>query len=77
MCSIAGRASTKVLDRAMTDILADRSLLDLIERLEGVRDDLERAPDYELPRWRMLADNALRAAIDYLTQLREERNGGQ
>jgi hypothetical protein len=57
----------------VSPILADRVLLDLIERLDRVRDDLEQAPDYELPRWRMLADNALRVAADYLLELREQR----
>jgi len=55
----------------MNDILRDRILLDLIERLDRGRGDLEQAPDYELPRWRMRADSALRAATDYLLELRE------
>jgi hypothetical protein len=59
----------------MTDILADRVLLDLIERLDDIRGDVERANDYELVRFRTLTDNALRAARDYLVQLREERLG--
>jgi len=57
-------------------ILADCILLDLIERLDRIRGDLEQAPDYELPGWRMLADAVLRATTNYLIELREERNRG-
>ena len=57
----------------MNDILRDRIELDLIERLDRVRDDLERADSYELERLRVLVDNALRTATDYLVQLREKR----
>ena len=60
----------------MTDILSDRALRDLIERLDGIRGDLEQADSYELPRLRVLIDNALRAAINYLVQLREDRHAG-
>ena len=59
----------------MNDILRDRIELDLIERFDHVRDDLEHAGDHELAGLRVLVDNALRAATDYLVALREERNG--
>jgi hypothetical protein len=59
----------------MNDILRDRILLDLIERLDRVRGDLEQADDHERARLLVLIDNALRAAIDYLVQLRQERWG--
>jgi hypothetical protein len=59
----------------MNDILRDRIELDLIERFDHVRDDLEQAGDHELAGLRVLVDNALRAATDYLVALREERNG--
>ena len=58
---------------AMNHILANRTLIDLIERLDRVRDDLEQADDHELAGLRVLVDNALRAAVDYLVALREER----
>lgn len=58
----------------MNVILADRILLDLIERLDRVREDHERADDYELAGLRMLIDNALRAARDHLVDLREARH---
>jgi hypothetical protein len=57
-------------------ILADRILFDLIERLDRVRGDLERADSYELPRLRALIDNALRTASDFLVQVREARHAG-
>ena len=60
----------------MNDILADRILLDLIERLDRVRGDLEQAPDYELPYLRTFTDNTLRAVSNYLVELREGRNRG-
>jgi hypothetical protein len=60
----------------MTTILADRIEADLIERLDGIRDALERAHNYELEEMRTLVDNALRAATDYLAQLREARHAG-
>jgi len=62
----------------MTPILKDRVLLDLIERLEATRVQLEvlSASELALPHFPMLTDNALRAAIDYLTQLREDRHAG-
>jgi hypothetical protein len=56
------------------DILRDRILLDLIERLDRLRSDLERADSYELERLRVLVDNALRAVTDYLVELREVRH---
>jgi hypothetical protein len=58
----------------MNVILADRILLDLIERLDRVREDHERAGDHELAGLRMLIDNALRAARDHLVDLREARH---
>jgi hypothetical protein len=57
-----------------SDVLRDRILLDLIERLDRVRGDLERADSYELERLRVLVDNALRAVTDYLVELREVRH---
>ena len=57
----------------MSTILRDRVLLDLIERLDRVRGDFERADDYELPRFRTLIDNALSAASNYLVEQREQR----
>jgi uncharacterized protein (DUF433 family) len=62
----------------MTPILKDRVLLDLIERLEATRAQLDRLSTSELalPHFPMLTDNALRAAIDYLVQLREDRHAG-
>ena len=59
----------------MNTILEDRIQLDLIERLERVRDILEEMSTSEMVagHFQVLADNALRAAIDYLVQLREER----
>jgi hypothetical protein len=53
-------------------ILRDRELLDLIERLDATREILEiaDAPEVHL---QVLADNALRAATEYLAELREER----
>jgi len=56
----------------------DRVLLDLIEQLEETRALLE-APDAdaaERAHFPMLTDNALRAAIDYLLRLREDRHAG-
>jgi hypothetical protein len=60
---------------AMNDILRDRIELDLIERLDRVRDDHEQAHNHELAGLRVLINNALRAAADYLVQLRKERLG--
>jgi len=62
----------------MTTILADRTLLDLIEQLEGTR-ALLKAPDadaVERAHFPMLTDSALRVAIDYLVRLREDRHAG-
>jgi hypothetical protein len=66
-------APTKSKKPTITNaILADRILLDLIERLEEVRDLLDEEMD--VPGYfQILAQNALRATIDYLTQLRERR----
>jgi hypothetical protein len=58
----------------MNGILRDRILLDLIERLDRVRGDLERADNYELERLRVLVDNALCTASDFLVQVREARH---
>ena len=58
----------------MNVILADRILLDLIERLDRVREDHERAGDHELAGLRVLVGNALRAARDHLVDLREARH---
>ena len=60
----------------MNDILRDRILLDLIERLDRVRNDLERAHAYELADLMVLTDNALHGATDYLVELRAERHAG-
>jgi hypothetical protein len=62
----------------MTPILKDRVLLDLIERLEATRTQLEvlSTSELALPHFPMLTDNALCAAIDYLVQLREDRHAG-
>jgi hypothetical protein len=57
----------------MNDILRARIELDLIERIDLVRDDLEQAGDHELAGLRTLVNNALRAATDYLVELREKR----
>jgi hypothetical protein len=57
-------------------ILADRILFDLIERLDRVREDHERAGDHELAGLRMLVGNALRTASDFLVQVREARHAG-
>jgi hypothetical protein len=62
----------------MTTILADRTLLDLIERLEATRARLEMmgTGSVDQTHFPMLTDNALRAAIDYLVELREARHAG-
>jgi hypothetical protein len=62
----------------MTPILQDRVLLDLIERLEATRALFEdsNADAAERSHFPMLTDNALRAVIDYLVQLREDRHAG-
>jgi hypothetical protein len=57
----------------VNDILRDRVLRDLIEQLDRVRGDFERAADYELPHFRTLIDNALRTVIDHLIEQRERR----
>jgi len=60
----------------MNTILRDRTLLDLIERVEGVRAHLEQlmSPAADPMHFPMLADNALRMVIDYLVELRDERH---
>jgi|SRR6516162_1348178 len=65
-------------EKAMTTtntILADRVQLDLIQRLEEVRDTLERMDRDGAPvgSFQTLADNALREVIDYLVAQREVR----
>jgi hypothetical protein len=62
--------------RKVIPILADRILLDLIERLEGVRAQLEGTDGTDLTHFPMLTDSALRAAISYLVELREARHVG-
>jgi hypothetical protein len=60
----------------MNGILRDRILLDLIERLDRVRENHEQAGDHELAGLRTLVDNALRTASDFLVQVREARHAG-
>jgi hypothetical protein len=58
----------------MNMILKDRIQLDLIEQLERVRDLLDDEVSADRPvsaYFQISAHNALRAAIDYLLQLRE------
>jgi hypothetical protein len=61
----------------MNAILEDRIQLDLIEQLEQARDTLETMGTDGTPaiHFQVLADNALRAAVEYLVQLREQRLG--
>jgi hypothetical protein len=59
----------------VSPIVADRAQVDLINRLEEVRGLLETASAPEIARTLILADNALRAAVEFLVQLREERLG--
>jgi hypothetical protein len=54
---------------------ADHALVDLIDRLEEVRGLLETASAPEIARTLILTDDALRAAVEFLVQLREERLG--
>ena len=61
----------------MNTILEDRIQLDLIERLERVRDLLDEEVSADRPvsgYFQILAHNSLCAAIDYLVQLREGRD---
>jgi hypothetical protein len=56
--------------RDIHTILSERALLDLVERLDGVRTLVETAdPDVHLG---VIVDNALRVAADFLAELREE-----
>jgi hypothetical protein len=61
--------------RPASTILEDRIQLDLIEQLERTRDTLEKMDTSDIPsaHFQILADNALRAAVEYLVQLREHR----
>jgi hypothetical protein len=52
-------------------ILADRTLLDLIEHLDAVR-TLQETADRNV-HLEILINNTLREVTDYLVQLREER----
>lgn len=56
-------------------ILADRVLLDMIERLESTRATLEATSAPEAVHALILADNTLRSVVEYLVRLREERLG--
>jgi hypothetical protein len=58
----------------MNSILRDRVLLDLIERLEGARALLETSDVDAAERFPIFADSALRAAVSYLIQLREDQH---
>jgi hypothetical protein len=65
------------MSRLNNSILADRILIDLIDRLEGVRAALEcNLSETMFIRLQILSDNALRGAIEYLVELREERLRG-
>jgi hypothetical protein len=57
----------------VSPIVADRALVDLIDRFEEVRELLETVSADDADRVLTLADNALRAATEYLVQLREDR----
>ena len=60
----------------MNDILADRSLVDLIERLDAVRELHERADTTDaLQRTQPLVDDTLRQATDFLFELRRKQLG--
>jgi hypothetical protein len=56
----------------MSTILEDRIQLDLIERLEEVRDLLDEEMDVS-GYFQISAQNALRVTIEYLMQQREQR----
>ena len=56
----------------MSTILVDRIQLDLIERLEEVRDLLDEEMDVS-GYFQISAQNALRVTIEYLMQQREQR----
>jgi hypothetical protein len=55
--------------------VADCALVDMIRRLDEVRGLLETADAADTSRVLVLADSALRAAAEFLVQLREERLG--
>ena len=60
----------------MNNILADRALTDLIERLDAVRELHERADTSDaLQRAQTLVDDALRQATNFLFELRRQRLG--
>jgi len=60
----------------MNNILADRSLVDLIERLDAVRDLHEQADTTDaLQRAQPFVDDALRQATNFLFELRRQRLG--
>jgi hypothetical protein len=54
-------------------ILEDRVQLDLIEQLERAHDLLDEVDGSVSAYFQISTHNALRAAIDYLVQLREQR----
>ena len=61
---------------AMNNILVDRSLVDLIERLDAVRELHEQADTTDaLQRMQTLVDDALRQATNFLFELRRQRLG--
>jgi len=58
----------------VSPIVADRALLDLIDRFEEVRELLETVDAADAVQF--LANDALRPAVEFLVQLREERPTG-
>ena len=61
---------------AMNNILVDRSLVDLIERLDAVRELHEQADTTDaLQRMQTLVDDALRQATNFLFELRRKQLG--
>jgi hypothetical protein len=64
------------LSPAVNNILADRVLDDLIQRLDAVRELHERADTTDaLWRAQTLVDDALRQATNFLFELRRQRLG--
>jgi len=60
----------------MNNILVDRSLVDLIERLDAVRELHEQADTTDaLQRMQTLVDDALRQATNFLFELRRKQLG--
>jgi hypothetical protein len=57
----------------VSPILADRIVVDLIDRFEEVRGLLEAADAADADRARCMANDALRLAVEFLVQLREEQ----